>query len=445
MLVFLYADFALVFELDLAFVVLISVLSQSLLSGEVILQLGLGLFGAIRWLLLVSRLEADRAGDVQRIVDHRLGQIVLVNLRVHRAERSLDGSRVSRMVLNRWKPRMLIGQLGVIAIGALEVHHLTDFLIPKSRHNDISLHGNFLARATRFARLLLVQLVGVIGFKALSLVQYFTCVLELLLDGRHSELLLCLLLTMKRVWLHIPCLIICCIGGFLIIGITTLTRGLDLSTLLVLQLSSVQTVLDVSVLFGLRFELSLICIVEGFCQDSQNDVQEEEGADNDQADREENGHPGDVRIHQVVHDLGPSFECYHLKHGDQTDTQVVKDRDAIVDHLLILHVVDCHLQVSIERRMAVPVGRTVVVALRFLAAEERDVLIERPSAVRIRHVSKATALVDTASELLDAEDAEEEEDEEHEQDGVTKIRQGAQQGSDEPAHFGKRIDALERT
>ena len=72
MLVFLYADFALVLELDLAFVVLISVLSQSLLSGEVILQLGLGLFGAIRWLLLVGRCEADRAGDVQRIVDHGL-------------------------------------------------------------------------------------------------------------------------------------------------------------------------------------------------------------------------------------------------------------------------------------------------------------------------------------------------------------------------------------
>ena len=93
----------------MAFGVLISVLSQSLLSGEVILQLGLGLFGAIRWLLLVGRCEADRAGDVQRIVDHGLGQIVLVNLRVHRAEGSLDGSRVSRMVLNRWKPRMLIG------------------------------------------------------------------------------------------------------------------------------------------------------------------------------------------------------------------------------------------------------------------------------------------------------------------------------------------------
>ena len=64
MLVFLYADFALVLELDLTFVVLISVLSQSLLSGEVILQLGLGLFGAIRWLLLVGCCEADRAGDV---------------------------------------------------------------------------------------------------------------------------------------------------------------------------------------------------------------------------------------------------------------------------------------------------------------------------------------------------------------------------------------------
>ena len=90
---------------------------------------------------------------------------------------------------------MLIGQLGVITIGVLEVHHLTDFLIAKSRHNDISLHGNFLARASRFVRLILVQFVGLIRFKALGLIQYFTSVLELLLDGRCSELLRCLLLT----------------------------------------------------------------------------------------------------------------------------------------------------------------------------------------------------------------------------------------------------------
>ena len=69
--------------------------------------------------------------------------------------------------------------------------------------------------------------------------------------------------------------------------------------------------------------------------------------------------------------------------------------------------------------MAVSVSRAVVVALRFLTTKEWDVFIEWPSAVRIRHISKSTALVDAASELLYTEDAEEEEYEEHKKDSVT--------------------------
>ena len=58
---------------------------------------------------------------------------------------------------------MFIGQLGVITIGAFEVHHLTDFVIPKCRHNDISIGQlrNFLVWVAHFSKLILFQFIGV--------------------------------------------------------------------------------------------------------------------------------------------------------------------------------------------------------------------------------------------------------------------------------------------
>ena len=60
----------------------------------------------------------------------------------------------------------------------------------------------------------------------------------------------------------------------------------NLSTLDILLLSTIQAILDESILFGLGLLLSFICVVQGFRQDSQDDIQEEEGANHDEEDWE---------------------------------------------------------------------------------------------------------------------------------------------------------------
>ena len=75
--------------------------------------------------------------------------------------------------------------------------------------------------------------------------------------------------------------------------------------------------------------------------------------------------------------------------------------------------------------MAVPICRALIIALRIFAAKVRYFLVIGPRTVCIGSVRHAAALVDTASELLDAQNAEQQENEKHEEDSVTKIWQRA--------------------
>ena len=62
--------------------------------------------------------------------------------------------------------------------------------------------------------------------------------------------------------------------------------------------------------------IDFIHTVNRLHNDGQDDIKEEEGTDHDEADREYNCQPGDIRIHQVVHDFCPAFQRDELEHND---------------------------------------------------------------------------------------------------------------------------------
>lgn len=88
---------------------------------------------------------------------------------------------------------------------------------------------------------------------------------------------------------------------------------------------------------GLSLHLNLVNLGKGLSKDRQNDIKQEERADNNQHDREEDGHPSDSCILQIVHDLCPAFQRDHLKHSNEPDGEVVERADSKVDQLIVFN------------------------------------------------------------------------------------------------------------
>ena len=102
--------------------------------------------------------------------------------------------------------------------------------------------------------------------------------------------------------------------------------------------------------------LDFFDVVKGLHKDGENDIQKEKGANHDQKDRENYSHPGNVRIHQVVHDLRPAFKSDELKDSKKTEAKIVEHGDTVVYKLFIDQVIYCLcIQASVRRCMAVPI------------------------------------------------------------------------------------------
>ena len=90
---------------------------------------------------------------------------------------------------------------------------------------------------------------------------------------------------------------------------------------------------DILVQLRILLSLDLVNVTKCLRQHSKDQIKQEEGSEDDKHDREDDGHPLDVRVHQVVHDLGPALQGDHLEDSDQRDGQVVKHSDSVVDIL----------------------------------------------------------------------------------------------------------------
>ena len=62
----------------------------------------------------------------------------------------------------------------------------------------------------------------------------------------------------------------------------------------------------------------LVYIIESVHNNSEDDIQEEEGANDDQEYAEADSHPGLGGVSHVVHNSGPTFKSDHLEDGDNT-------------------------------------------------------------------------------------------------------------------------------
>lgn len=76
--------------------------------------------------------------------------------------------------------------------------------------------------------------------------------------------------------------------------------------------------------------LDFFDVVKGLHKDGENDIQQEKRANHDQKDRKNYSHPGNIRIHQVVHDLRPAFKCDELKDSKKTEAKIVEHGDTVV-------------------------------------------------------------------------------------------------------------------
>lgn len=86
--------------------------------------------------------------------------------------------------------------------------------------------------------------------------------------------------------------------------------------------------------------LDLIHLGQCLSQHGQDHIQKEERANHHEKHWEQDGHPSDIWVHHVVHDLGPALEGDHLKNRNQADGQIVENGDSIINQLIILNVVD---------------------------------------------------------------------------------------------------------
>ena len=118
-------------------------------------------------------------------------------------------------------------------------------------------------------------------------------------------------------------------------------------------------------LLSIRLLLDLVYFVQTLGKNSKHYIQQEKGAKNDKQNREEDGHPGDVGIHHIVHYFGPAFESDHLKDCNETDAKIVEDSDSIVYHLIIDDVIDVLSKAPILWAFAKPIRRALIVTHGF--------------------------------------------------------------------------------
>ena len=105
------------------------------------------------------------------------------------------------------------------------------------------------------------------------------------------------------------------------------------------MLKKLSFVFELLQLFLLQlFLLPLVVFDEGPHDDCKNEVEEEEGADED----EEKEVDSDVAVdcvHVVVHDLAPPLHRYHLEDGQNGSANIVEVGNSVVNQFVCVHVI----------------------------------------------------------------------------------------------------------
>ena len=179
---------------------------------------------------------------------------------------------------------------------------------------------------------------------------------------------------------------------------------IERAILLILKLAPLETHVYEVPLLSICLLLDLVYFVQTLGENGKHNVEQEERAKNDKQNAEDDGHPGDVGVHHVVHDFGPAFESDHLEDCYETDAKIVEDGDSIVNHLVIDGIIDVFAEAPILRTFTEPIRGALVVAHSFFRAQVLDIGVVRPRTIGIGLFGEPAPLVDTAAELLNAKD-----------------------------------------
>ena len=84
----------------------------------------------------------------------------------------------------------------------------------------------------------------------------------------------------------------------------------------------------------------LVDHVQSVRENGQDDIKQEKRAYNDERGAEDDCHPRNIRIHQVVHDDNPALERNHLKDGQQSPAQVIKTVHSVENQAIVILIVN---------------------------------------------------------------------------------------------------------
>ena len=199
-------------------------------------------------------------------------------------------------------------------------------------------------------------------------------------------------------------------------------------------------------LHGLSFLLflDLIDLVKSLSQHGKNNIEHEKWANNDNQDTENNGHPPDVRIHQIVHNCGPLLQSDHLENRQHGPSKVVKVGHRVENEVLIERIINTCWEAYVLRLFTELISRTHIDTLPIRTAESFIGFSKRPKTrLFIRKFANPASPIHGSLELLDAQNAEQHKDKQHEHHSIQQFVNGASQRRDKLAHFGEGLDGSE--
>ena len=107
-----------------------------------------------------------------------------------------------------------------------------------------------------------------------------------------------------------------------------------------LFLRPVQTVLYIGKASLILPLFPLVDHVQSVRENGQDDIKQEERANDDERGAEDDCHPRNIRIHQVVHDDNPALKRNHLKDGQQSPAQIIKTVQSVENQAFVILIVN---------------------------------------------------------------------------------------------------------